>query len=119
MQYLLPHSELNLQFSKRKFAIDTQQQIVKDFAQYNLSFSDDFSLEPYSIEVIEQLIGERLIELMKEGETRLLQLLYTIDLPEKEFLRLTTEPEFIQLLSERILLREAYKVFLRWKFPII
>jgi hypothetical protein len=53
---------------------------------------------------------------MKEGETRLLQLLYTIDLSEKEFLSLTTEPDFLKLLSEKILFREAYKVFLRAKF---
>ena len=53
---------------------------------------------------------------MKQGETRLLQLLYTIDLAEKEFLHITTNPNFVQLLSEKILFREAYKVFLRTKF---
>jgi hypothetical protein len=116
MQYLLPHADLDLYFNNGQFALDTQKQLAKDFAQYNLSFSADFTIEPHSIGEIEQQIGECLIELMKEGETRLLQLLYTIDLPEKEFLRLTTEPEFIHLLSERILLREAYKVFLRRKF---
>jgi hypothetical protein len=53
---------------------------------------------------------------MQEGETRLLQLLYTIDLPEKEFLSLTTQADFLALLSQRILFREAYKVYLRKKF---
>lgn len=65
---------------------------------------------------IEANIAQQLVELMKEGETRLLQLLYTIDLPENEFLHLTKEPDFLRLISQRILLREAYKVFLRRKF---
>jgi hypothetical protein len=53
---------------------------------------------------------------MQEGETRLLQLLYTIDFPEKEFLSLTTQADFLAQLSQRILFREAYKVYLRKKF---
>jgi hypothetical protein len=57
-----------------------------------------------------------LTEVMKEGETRLLQLLYTIDISEKQFLEITTEHNFIQLLAEKILFREAYKVFLRAKY---
>jgi hypothetical protein len=31
-------------------------------------------------------------------------------------LHITTDPHFVQLLSEKILFREAYKVFLRTKF---
>jgi hypothetical protein len=55
---------------------------------------------------------------MTEGETRLLQLLYTIDLTEKEFLSITMDRDFLKLLSEKILFREAYKVFLRDKFSL-
>lgn len=116
MQYLLPRADLDLYFNDGQFALDTQKQLAKDFAQFHLYFDDSFTTEPFQLQRIQVAIAELLVELMKEGETRLLQLLYTIDLPEKEFLHLTTEPEFLQLISERILLREAYKVFLRRKF---
>ncbi len=116
MQYLLPHADLDLYFNDGQFALDTQKQLAKDFAQFHLYFDDSFTAEPFQLQRIQVAIADLLVELMKEGETRLLQLLYTIDLPEKEFLHLTTEPEFLQLMSERILLREAYKVFLRRKF---
>ena len=118
MQYLLPYNEFDLYFKDGQFALDTQKQLVKDFASFNLHFEENFSNEPFPIEKIHVCIANQLVELMKEGETRLLQLLYTIDLPEKEFLHLTTEPDFLKLLSERILLREAYKVFLRRKFSV-
>lgn len=116
MSDLRTYDQLNAYFDNQQFVLKTQQQIAKDFAKFNLLFSDSFEIEPISKDEIERLIGQLLIDLMKQGETRLLQLLYTIDLSEKEFLHITTDPNFIQLLSEKILFREAYKVFLRTKF---
>lgn len=109
-------SELQSYFDNEQFVLKTQQQIVKDFAKFNLFFSENFESEPLNKDEIEHQIGQQLVELMKEGETRLLQLLYTIDLSEKQFLHLTTQSDFIQQLSAKILFREAYKVFLRSKF---
>lgn len=116
MSDLRTYDQLNTYFDNQQFVLKTQQQIAKDFAKFNLYFSDSFETEPISKDEIERLIGQLLVDLMKQGETRLLQLLYTIDLSEKEFLHITTDPNFIQLLSEKILFREAYKVFLRTKF---
>lgn len=116
MKDLISYSELAEYFDREEFVLKTQQQIAKDFAKFNLFFPDNFETEPYSKEKIEVLIEERTAELMKEGETRLLQLLYTIDLSEKEFLSLTTDPDFLKKLAEKILFREAYKIFLRTKF---
>ena len=116
MSDLRTYDQLNAYFDNQQFVLITQQQIAKDFAKFNLLFSDSFEIEPISKDEIERLIGQLLVDLMKQGETRLLQLLYTIDLSEKEFLHITTDPNFIQLLSEKILFREAYKVFLRTKF---
>lgn len=116
MSDLRTYDQLNAYFVNQQFVLKTQQQIAKDFAKFNLLFSDSFEIEPISKDEIERLIGQLLVDLMKQGETRLLQLLYTIDLSEKEFLHITTDPNFIQLLSEKILFREAYKVFLRTKF---
>lgn len=116
MSDLRTYDQLNAYFDNQQFVLKTQQQIAKDFAKFNLFFSDSFEIEPISKDEIERLIGQLLVDLMKQGETRLLLLLYTIDLSEKEFLYITTDPNFIELLSEKILFREAYKVFLRTKF---
>ena len=116
MNNLFSHSQLQSSFSNQHFVLKTQRQIANDFAKFNLLFPDNFESELHSQPIIEELIAERIAEIMKEGETRLLQLLYTIDLSEKEFLSITTEPNFLKLLSEKILMREAYKVFLREKF---
>jgi hypothetical protein len=116
MSDLRTYDQLNAYFDNQQFVLKTQQQIAKDFAKFNLYFLDSFEIEVTTKEEIERLIGQLLVDLMKQGETRLLQLLYTIDLSEKEFLHITTDPNFIQLLSEKILFREAYKVFFRTKF---
>ena len=116
MKDLITTSELLSYFDNADFVLKTQQQIVKDFAKFNLTFPENFETETFSKIEIESLIAERVTDLMKEGETRLLQLLYTIDLSEKEFLQLTTQANFIEEISRKILYREAYKVFLRMKF---
>ena len=116
MNDLITYSELLSYFDNEDFVLKTQEQIAKDFAKFNLFFSENFETNALTKEEIEQQIGPLIIDLMREGETRLLQLLYTIDLSEKEFLAITTDPDFIQKLSEKILFREAYKVFLRKTF---
>ena len=116
MNNLLSHSQLLSSFSNQHFVLKTQRQIAKDFAKFNLFFPENFEEEHFTKDAIEGMISEQVAELMKEGETRLLQLLYTIDMSEKEFLSITNEPDFLKLLSEKILMREAYKVFLREKF---
>lgn len=116
MNELISYSELQSYFNNEDFVLKTQRQIAKDFAKFNLFFEESFEIESHSKEEIEHLIAPLIVDLMKQGETRLLQLLYTIDLSEKEFLHITTDPNFIQLLSEKILFREAYKIFLRAKF---
>lgn len=61
-------------------------------------------------------IETKVIELMKEGEQRFLQYLYLVDIPENSFLSLTTDAKFLPKISELILKREAYKVYLRSQY---
>ncbi len=116
MEDLKSYAELKNYFNNEVFVLKTQQQIIKDFAKFNLFFSDSFEIDPFSKEEIEIQIADQLADIMKQGETRLMQLLYTIDVAEKDFLHLTTQPNFLQELSHKILYREAYKVYLRMKF---
>ena len=86
MADLRTYDQLNAYFDNQEFVLKTQHQIAKDFANFNLFFSNSFEIEPLLKEEIERLIAQLLVDIMKQGETRLLQLLYTIDLSEKEFL---------------------------------
>ncbi len=116
MNSVVPYDELQVYFNNSGFVLKTQHQILKDFAAYRLFFNERFSQEALPKDEILDAISEQLAVIMLEGETRLMQLLYTIDLPEQTFLSLTTEPFFLSLLSEKILFREAYKVYLRMQY---
>ena len=116
MNELSEFQALQQSLNDADFVIKTQEQIAKDFGKFNLFFPEEFRTTALTKEAIESLLAERIADLMQEGETRLLQLLYTIDLPEKEFLSLTTQADFLAQLSERILFREAYKIYLRKKY---
>jgi len=113
-----PHaySELLTHFGNERFVLDTQRQISVDFAKFNLFFPELFENIPQSKEEIELQISHLISSFLSQGESRLLQLMYTIDLPEKDFLALTTHPDFVMELSKKILYREAMKVYLRMKF---
>ena len=109
-------SQSNKILSNEEFVLKTQQQIQKDFAKFNLEFRENFIFDLWTKEEIELAIQENLAIIIKFGETKLMQLLYTIDIPEEQFLRLTQEQNFLPLLAEAILKREALKVFFRSKF---
>jgi len=113
-QNAISHSNKTL--SNEEFVLKTQQQIHKDFAKFNLEFRENFIFDLWTKEEIELAIQENLAIIIKFGETKLMQLLYTIDIPEEQFLRLTQEQNFLPLLAEAILKREALKVFFRSKF---
>lgn len=114
--HLYKENELEIQLRNGHFVLQTQKQLIKDFAKFNLFFPETFEHAPQMKEHLEEHIAYLLLDLLHEGERRLLQLLYTIDIPEKEFLQLVTSNAFLPTLSKKILLREAYKVFLRSKF---
>lgn len=107
---------LLLEFSNETFVLNTQKQLAKDFNQNGFSFSQEFSEIALTREEIEQAVAEQLMEIMRLGETKLLQLLYTIDLPEKEFFSILGKSNFLQELAAKIVFKEAYKVYLRKKF---
>ncbi len=104
------------EFSKEKFVHDTVNQICKDFSRCGWGIDSVFLDRTLVKDEIEELLAEKLVEIMKFGETQLLQLIYIIDIPEKEFLSIISQPNFPQLLAEKIVLKEAYKVYLRSRY---
>lgn len=116
MQYLLTSGEIKEHFQRSDFVRKTQEQIAKDFSRSGYLLYPEFSLEVKTFEEISENVSDMLSEVMQDGEGKLLQLLYQIDLPQKEFFGLLNEDNLIDLLAEKIIRREAYKVFLRSKF---
>ncbi len=108
--------DLDVSIADVDFRSATQEQIVKDFAKFDLYFPDGFKTTVFSIEEIEYLVGQHVVALIEKGERHLLQLLYTIDIPEKKFLNMLSQVDFLNVLTHQIVLREAYKVWLRANF---
>lgn len=90
----------------RAFRIDTLAQIEKDFQRCGLTLD--------SVD-IDQLLPSIESSIEQISSTKLQQLIYLIDLPESLFLSLSRKATFHKELSELILMREALKVFLRFK----
>ena len=112
----LPMFELKSSLSQLDFLLKTQRQLVKDFSKVNLVFPANFERENYSKEEILELISNEVATLMERGERQLLNLLYAVDVAESVFLKLTQQPDFLQQISEQILYREAYKIWLRERY---
>lgn len=93
-----------------------QKQIAKDFAVSQVDFPESFSLEVFSLDNLQAIVQEKLVQIMAKGERQTLQLLYTIDLPEKKFLSILQNEDVAKSLCYLILEREAQKIYFRLKF---
>ena len=116
MKTALSISQLETEFTEPEFVLKTQCQIAKDFGTTGISFNEEFESSTQEYGYIIDQIGEKLSELMALGERQTLQLLYQIDIPQEDFLALTTDSDFITKMSLLILRREAYKVYLRARY---
>ena len=116
MKTALSKQQVLTEFQSSEFILKTQQQITKDLAQFSIEFNSGFLSNTLFYEDILLELESKLAELMKVGETQFMQYLYQVDLPEKEFLNLLNDSNFLQKISELILRREAYKVYLRAKY---
>jgi len=116
MRTALSKQQVITEFQSSEFVLKTQQQIAKDLAQFSIKFNSGFLTNTLFYEDILIELESKLAELMRVGETQFMQYLYQVDLPEKEFLNLLNDSNFLQKISELILRREAYKVYLRAKY---
>lgn len=116
MEHLLSKEQLIIEFTVPDFVLTTQRQIAKDFSIVNFKMDPSFESEELNYDQIKNELECQLVEVMKLGETTLLQLLYQIDIPQTKFLSIISEPDFVQQMSDMIIRREAYKVYLRSKF---
>jgi len=110
--------ELKNEWNKLDFIQKIVSQINKDFAGFtnshigeNIDLSGDISSE------IIQHIKENLTKLEQENPASIPQLIYLIDLPEEIFESIYQNSSSINYdLAQCILLREAYKVWMRTRY---
>lgn len=100
-------------FSNEFFVLETQKQLYKDFEKSGCSFPADFLERVRSKEEIEFLVEEQIALLSGEGERKLLQLLYAVDIREAIFMKLISSQNFSKELAQEIVKREALKVYIR------
>ena len=116
MEYTLSKSQVLIEFESSEFILKTQRQIAKNLALFSISVDTVFLDNILTYDSILLSLEPQLAELMKASEQQFLHYLYLVDLPEIEFLNLLNDPEFLPKISELILKREAYKVYLRAKY---
>ena len=89
------------------FVIETIRQIEKDFQRCDVTINLNNCKNRTDLE---QSIFDSIHTLQA---AKLQQLIYLVDIPENEFLRIMTKPYYFQSLSESILRREALKIYIR------
>lgn len=103
-------------FQNTDFVLKTQAQIVKDFERLGHTSHSQLSNTAFSLEELRLIVEEMLAAVVRLGESQTLQLLYIIDIPQAQFLSLTTDPEFLSKGAALIIRREAQKVYFRTLF---
>ena len=98
------------ELQNNSFVEMTISQITKDFARISVGFN---FVKDKKIELKNQLIAEVEKTISNLTSIELQQFIYLIDLKETDFHSASHHENFLEILSEKILYREAYKVFLR------
>lgn len=105
--------KINESLTNFDFVEKTMAQISKDFNRCGIDF--EFQLQS-NLLLKEQVVSEIRNAIVKLSSTELQQFIYTIDLNENDFLKAVTMNDDLLTLSEKILQREALKVFIKINF---
>ena len=97
------------ELQNNSFVEMTIAQITKDFARISVDFNFE---KDKKIELKKQLIAEVEKTISNLTSIELQQFIYLIDLKETDLHSASNHENFLEILSEKILYREAYKVFL-------
>jgi hypothetical protein len=103
-------------FQIADFALKTQAQIAKDFDRLGHSVNPSLLEATLALNELNDIVEEMLINVVGLGESQTLQLLYIIDIPQHQFLSITTDPDFLSKGAALIIRREAQKIYLRSLF---
>ena len=110
--------DLVASLSNHDFVLKTQQQLSKDFSQHGFEFEPKFDTEAYEIGNLRIAVQEMLLEVIEKQANKWMPLMYTIDIPEKQYLKFFSalNSEWIIDFAFLVIKREAQKVFFRESF---
>ena len=105
--------QLGLALQSQDFVRKTIEQIEKDFRMCGIDFQ---FISKDENEVIVELVLTVQLAIERLSATELQQFIYIIDLKENDFLNAVILEDNGLQLAQRIVYREAYKVYLKAKF---
>ena len=110
--------DLVASLSNQDFVLKTQQQISKDFNQHGFEFEPKFDSEAYEIGKLRIAVQEMLLEVIEKQANKWMPLMYTIDIPEKQYVKFVSDrtSNWIIDFAFLVIKREAQKVFFRESF---
>jgi hypothetical protein len=110
--------DLVASLSNQDFVLKTQQQISKDFNQHGFQFEPSFELQAYEIGNLRTAVQEMLKEVMQKQANKWMPLMYTLDIPEKQYIKFFAglSTDWIVDFAFLVIKREAQKVFFRENF---
>lgn len=110
--------DLVASLSNQDFVLKTQRQISKDFNQHGFEFEPLFVLQGYEIGKLRIAVQEMLLEVLERHPGKWMSLMYTIDIPEKQYLKFVSDRtvDWIIDFTFLVIKREAQKVFFRESF---
>ena len=110
--------DLVASLSNQDFVLKTQKQISKDFNQHGFEFEPDFESNSYEIGKLRTLVQEMLLNVIEKQPKKWMPLMYTLDIPEKQYVRFFSgvTSDWIIDFAFLVIKREAQKVFFRENF---
>lgn len=117
MQQLITHQEaLELNISQEYVATKFLEQLRKDFDACGMgTFFNEINL-PLDYMLLVDAVSEALVVIEKQGFSGYQQLLYRIDVPEKQLAELSSTHHKNNAIAELIIKRILQKVILKIKF---
>ena len=110
--------DLVASLSNHDFVLKTQKQISKDFNQHGFEFEPKFDSEYYEITNLRIAVQQMLLEVIEKQPNKWMPLMYTIDIPEKQYVKFFSgiTSDWIIDFAFLVIKREAQKVFFRENF---
>lgn len=112
------YQQLSLYQGNKKYVRETAEQIINDFARYGIDIRFPTNLDfAYNLLYDELLVA--IDDLLEMNQTKLMAMLYTIDVPEKEVIKkasLEDTKTMGEVVTELVLEREFKKVLTRHYF---
>ncbi len=110
--------DLVTSLSNQDFVLKTQRQLSKDFSQHGFEFEPKFEIESFEIANLSLVVQEMLKEIIEKQPNKWMPLMYTLDIPEKQYVKFFSgvTSDWIIDFAFLVIKREAQKVFFRENF---